>query len=253
MHSRISKSNLNANASSVGEDEKIAREKLLQLFMAGSSTADNLAMAALEDFIGDLCDVYMEYGAQYDEFSRFMRLFLWADFPPKITSSVLTKLRPILRLLTFEEERSDLFHSLASSISGGIADRRDPSDVLDLFAMTLVKSASVLSRSDYFYLLAISILGRNLASSFRRCECGLRAMERRLSGMTDSTVYDVYEVAKRGLCGKSGSKDELVTSLLDVCLDPSTALSEQEKSVQVRWSCACANKSWDVLNEELGR
>ena len=74
-------------------------------------------------------------------------------------------------------------------------------------------------------------------------------MNHRLSGMADSTVCDVYEVATLVLCGKSGSKDKLVTSLLDtyVYLEHATALSRHETYVQVHWSCAC-----DVINEELG-
>ena len=52
---------MNKNAPSVGDDEHIAREKLLQMFMSGSNTTGNLLMLVFEDFTGDLCDAYMEY------------------------------------------------------------------------------------------------------------------------------------------------------------------------------------------------
>lgn len=185
-----------------------------------------------------------------------MRLFLWSLgwFPPQDYSICADKAASYVffACFLFKKERSNLYHSLSSSfLAVALPTAMNPLMflTLDLFATTLVKSESVLPRSDYFYSLAVSILGCNLASSFWRCECGSRAMNHRLSGMADSTVCDVYEVATRVLCGKSGSKDKLVTSLLDtyVCLDPSTALSRHETSVQVHWSCAC-----DVINEELG-
>jgi hypothetical protein len=69
----------------------------------------------------------------------------------------------------FKKERSNLYHSLSFSfLAVALPTAMNPLTflILDLFATTLVKPESVLPRSDYFYSLAVSILGCNLTSSF---------------------------------------------------------------------------------------
>ena len=197
-------------------------------------------MRALDDFVGDLCDAYFEYGGQYEIFTRFMRFFLRHDFPDKVVKTVLDRLRPILNVLTIEEEaRESLQLSLVQSIKGALpsvdSTSRDSSALLDSFAAVL-KTAKKLVRGDYIYMLAISFLSRNLASSFQRCECGLEAMKKRLSGVPAATFYDIVLTSKQLLSDVVGTKEEMVTRVIDRCLDDSADLQMQDDETRHQWS-----------------
>jgi hypothetical protein len=194
---------------------------------------------ALDDFVGDICESFIEYGGQYVVCTRFMRFFLWHDFPVKITKFVLEKLQPILNVLSVEGESTvSLQFSLAQSINGGLPSRdsspRDSSARLDVFAATL-KKTNKLIRTDYFYMLAISYLSRNLASSLQRCECGLEAMKNRLAGVTSATFYDVVLTSKQLLCDNVCTKESLVGCVIDRCQDDSADLQRQDTETQQFW------------------
>ena len=236
-HSRLSKESRNLK-----DDENDPSDRQLQrLFSSDQSSSDDYTtgeLKALDDFVDDLCNSYIEYGGQYAIFTRFIRFFLRHDFPAKVTTSVLTKLYPILSLLTVEEEEIEsLLFSLTQSVSGGLpsvdSSRRDPSSVLDSFAVSLKKKDKELSRSDYVYLLAVAVLGRNLASSSQRFECGLQAIRNRLSGVSDAVFYDVIQVSEKFVSG-GGTKDTLLTCVVDTCRE-GTGLMGQDVTTQQRW------------------
>jgi hypothetical protein len=175
-------------------------------------------LKALDDFVEDLCNAFIEYGGQYSTFTNFIRLFLRHDFPAKVISTVLTKLHPVLNLLTIEEEdrAAQLFY-LTQSISGGLpsqdSSRRDAGNVLDSFSHSLRKRDKDLSRHDYAYLLILAYLSRNLASSSQRCECGLEAMKNRLAGLSDEIVYDITQIAVKILADGS-TVDSIIICVL---------------------------------------
>ncbi|KAL7514684.1 hypothetical protein ACHAXN_012586 [Cyclotella atomus] len=204
-------------------------------------------LRALDDFVSDICDCYIEYGAQYEVATRFIRFFLRHEFPTAVTSSVLSKLHPILNNLTLEEDASTTSSSLMQSVSGGLpskdGSRRDHSDVLDSFSNVLKKRDRELSRCDYIYLLAISVLSRNLSSSSQRCECGVEAMKHRLLGIQESVLYDIIKVCEQFLRGE-GSKHSLITCVTEQCLDEKSMLSMQDECVQSEWN-------WNAGNKEL--
>eukprot|EP00986_Skeletonema_menzelii_P003397 scaffold1040_cov149-Skeletonema_menzelii.AAC.10 len=236
-HSRLSRAKKSTDEESSDTDPSLAAEKLL---------LDD-EMRALDDFVGDLCESFIEYGGQYLICARFMRVFLRRDFPIKITKSVTEKLQPILNLLSIEDEtRDSLQLSLGQSMKGGLpsmdSSSRDSSALLDVFAAAL-KKVNKLTRTDYFYLLAISFLSRNLASSFQRCECGLEAMKKRLSGVTSATFFDVVHTSKQLLCDKKGTKESMIGCVVERCLDDSTDLQRQDKDTQQLWQWNPSNES----------
>jgi len=214
-------------------------------------------LKALEDFVDDMCGAYVEFGAQYDAFTLFVRFFLRPWFPPKVTASVLSRLHPILNLLTVDgESRPDLMLSLRTSVRGGLpgvdpAARRDPSGVLDAHALSLRRREKTPSRDDYHYLLSTAVLGRNLASSSRRCECGVGAMRSRLRDVPAGVVYDVFRVAESFLQG-DGSRGSLVECALSVCCDQTLALESQGRDVRDEWQRgAVENAKWERAMEGL--
>jgi hypothetical protein len=212
-------------------------------------------MRALDDFVGDLCEVYIEYGGQYEIFTRFMRFFLRHDFPDKVVKSVLDRLQPILNVLTIEGEARESLHlSLVQSMKGVLpsvdSSSRDSSVLLDSFAAVL-KTAKKLVRGDYIYMLAISFLSRNLASSFQRCECGLEAMKKRLSGVPAAIFYDIVLTSKQLLSEEVGTKEEMVACVIDRCSDRSADLQMQEDQTQHQWSMS-DESTWRLAIDVLG-
>lgn len=195
---------------------------------------------ALDDFVDDLCNAYIEYGGQYPSFTNIVRLFLRHDFPDKFVSAVLTKLHPILHVLSIDgEDINALRFYLIRSISGALpsldSSRRDPSSILDSYSCALKKKDKHLSRNDYVYLLAIAVLSRNLASSSQRCDCGLMAMKNRLTGVSDATFFDIIQVSKKILLIGAGTKELLINCVLDICMDHSQGLMVQDDNTRSNW------------------
>lgn len=237
-HSRLSRTKKSTDDESSGTDPSLAAERLLL----------NDEMRALDDFVGDLCESFIEYGGQYAICARFLRLFLRHDFPTKVTKSVAEKLLPILNLLSIEDEtRDSLQQSIIQSMKGGLpsmdSSSRDSGALLDIFATTLKKSTK-LTRKDYFYVLAVSFLSRNLASSFQRCECGLEAMKKRLFGVTSATFFDIVFTSKQLLCDDRGTKESMVRCVIDRCLDDSADLQRQDKETEHLWNPSDEFAAW---------
>jgi len=240
-HSRISKES--KKSITMGDVTGQTAQKLhdmlndKQSIMSDEYSKDELK--ALDDFVEDLCNAFIEYGGQHSTFTNFIRLFLRHDFPSKVISTVLTKLYPVLNLLTIEEEDRDAqLYYLTQSIRGGLpsqdSSRRDTSIVLDSFSYSLRKRDKVLSRHDYAYLLAVAYLSRNLASSSQRCECGLEATKNRLAGLNDEIVYDITQVGVKILADGS-TADAIINCVLDVCLDSTKGLLAQDENTQKNW------------------
>jgi hypothetical protein len=240
-HSRISKES--KKSITMGDVTGQTAQKLHDMLNDGQANiSDEYSkdeLKALDDFVEDLCNAFIEYGGQYSTFTNFIRLFLRHDFPAKVISTVLTKLHPVLNLLTIEEEdRAAQVFYLTQSISGGLpsqdSSRRDAGNVLDSFSHSLRKRDKDLSRHDYAYLLALAYLSRNLASSSQRCECGLEAMKNRLAGLSDEIVYDITQIAVKILANGS-TVDSIIICVLDVCLDSTKCLLAQDDNTKKNW------------------
>ncbi|KAL7541958.1 hypothetical protein ACHAXR_011386 [Thalassiosira sp. AJA248-18] len=242
QHSRLSKEPKESRKSKDDEESR-AEKKLLAMIDPDVPLSDGYSkdeLKALDDFVDDMCNAYVEYAGQYATCTYFIRFFLRHDFPAKVTTDMLTKLHPILNLMTIEDEDRDvLLFSLTQSLRGGLpsldSSCRDPSSVLDSFSFSLKKKDKELCRNDYVYLLAISVLSRNLASSSQRCDCGLQAIKYRLSGVSDAVFYDVVMTAAKFLRSGSGTKDCLISCVMDICLDGKNGLFEQDNDSQKDW------------------
>ena len=236
-HSRLSRTKIKSGDVT---EVSIAKVKV----ETGAISAEECS--ALDDFVGDMCDCYIEYGAQYNVFTKIIRFLLRYEIPGKITCSILSKLYPILNVLTIDEDRDETYSALIQSVSGGLpsidGSRRDCGDLLDSFSDALRKRDKELSRGDYIYLLAISVLSRNLSSGLQRCECGVEAMKHRLLGIRESVFYDIYKISGKFLFG-NGSKESLINCVMDVCLNDDESLMKQPRHVQLEWN-------WDEKNKQ---
>ncbi|KAL3798382.1 hypothetical protein HJC23_005035 [Cyclotella cryptica] len=242
QHSRVSRGGKGKRVHENPQESIVAKQNNHEM-------ASKEELRALEDFVGDMCDAYIEYGGQYEMFTIFMRFFLRHEFPATITTSLLSKLYPVLNILSLDEDRAVTSCSLFQSVSGGMpsidGSRRDPGIVLDSFSDALKKKDRELMRRDYAYLLAVAVLSRNLSSSSQRCECGVQAMKHRLSGIQSTAFYDIVRVCERFLHDGKGSKESLVDYVMDICLNDEEGLSGQSEFVRTKWTSDVEN--WEAL------
>jgi hypothetical protein len=201
---------------------------------------------ALKDFTGDLCQAFLEYGAQYSAFLLPVRALLHPSFPSTITVKVMESLHDMLRLLSTEDEMANdetLAKAVASLLRGGLphnadqtsSSRRDPSEVIDAFAKTLKIPAGGndmtrpplhdLETGGVCYSLAVAIMARNLAANLRHegsesaAGAGNLAMRKRFKNMPQETLQRVVVIAGQLLKNLeiSSGKKELARVSVQAC------------------------------------
>ena len=216
------------NRSKKDEDDA-EKEKLFALLDGNVSPADDFStkeVTALVDFVGDMCSAYTEYGAQYEALNYCMRLLLLPGFPPKARVEVLTKLRGLLHLLTFQNEMGDLAgESMSKALEVALdGSHREPSEVLNAFADALSSrgindNARRLDAETggYAYFIAIASLARSYSCSLRSNETGaVEAAKRRMERIDDEARTHILKVADRLSANEEGSGKEVVKCVLDV-------------------------------------
>jgi hypothetical protein len=128
---------------------------------------DDSSARALEDFVSDLCDAFVEFGAEYPVFAQCVRLFLLPDFPAPVRCLVLHKLRGVTHLLTLAGD--NVPRLLPRYLLGGLPDvdqsSKDDPTLTESLCATFHKSLG--SRFESMGLvqsLAVAILVRSVAS-----------------------------------------------------------------------------------------
>jgi hypothetical protein len=212
-------------------DEK--DQKLLEMFHPDTKNDDislsSEEMRSLEAFLDDLCLAYNDYGAQYDFFTKCMRLFLLPMFPSSIQCRAIGELKGFLHLMTLPvelEDRKEMTTLLMHSLSGGLPEtdgsKRDPANLLDTVASILVQGRT--SRAVHGYMLnyAVALLSRNLAMSLSGS--GLEASKKRLLRLDTDTVSLVCEATSTFLAS-GGTKQALVNATISATPSKTTHIT----------------------------
>jgi hypothetical protein len=251
QHTEPTKKTASSTTENEDEEEEELEEKDLKLFeLFNPQQTSNVAlssdeMRSLVAFIEDLSTAYNDYGAQYNFFTKCMRLFLLPVFPSSIRCRTLRELRDMLHLFTLPRELEDdneMSALLRQSVSGGLPEQdgstRDPPDVLDTVVSILVHGST--SRSFHGYILnyCISLLARNLATSLSGT--GLEASKQRLLRLDVDTAALVCETTTKFLAN-GGTKDALVGATMNAA----SAARTQESSGRKMEECD--------LEEQLNR
>jgi hypothetical protein len=207
QHSRTNRSKSESNGQA--KNDEADEEKLLALFEDKPSASEEFTakeVAALADFVGDMCSAYTEYGAQYESLNHCVRLLLRYGFPPKARIEIIAKLRGLLHLLTLQIEVEDvgkenMSKSLELSLASG--SQKESPEVLDALANALSSRDpnDSIRRLDaetggYAYYFAIASLAQSYASCIRSNEPGAQeAARRRLELLGDEAKAAVLSAA----------------------------------------------------------
>lgn len=191
-------------------------KKLLELFnpeIPNEVSLSSEEMRSLEAFVDDMAEAYNDYGAQYDFFTKCMRLFLLPIFPSAIRCRTLRAIRGILHLLTLpteverpEELRVLLTHSV---VPGGTAERDQP-EFLDALTAIMVPNSGPRPLMGFVLMYSVAIMARNVSLALDAGE-GLDGMKQRLIQMGRDAIELICRTTTE-LVGSSGSRDELVNA-----------------------------------------
>eukprot|EP00559_Dactyliosolen_fragilissimus_P009486 CAMPEP_0184862466 /NCGR_PEP_ID=MMETSP0580-20130426/6920_1 /TAXON_ID=1118495 /ORGANISM="Dactyliosolen fragilissimus" /LENGTH=1736 /DNA_ID=CAMNT_0027360345 /DNA_START=692 /DNA_END=5899 /DNA_ORIENTATION=+ len=197
-------------------------EKVFEIFnFHGSEKNSNpnlktFIVQPFRDFVADVCTAFCEYGAQYEIYAPTLRFFLRPEFPTIIRQDILSRLSHLLHLLTTDTESNHMdsthmIQTLQDSLGGcmirdvNYTTWSDPADFLGTIS-SLLKSESSnkeqfsrllgVSGGGYFYLLAISYMARNLASSSsQHDENRLNLLKQLMMGMRKDVLSHIVSTA----------------------------------------------------------
>ena len=164
------------------DDPTDAKDDKLLAVLSGAPDASSKALRALQELSLDLCNAYVEHGAQYEEFTKGIRLLLRPQFPSKIRCEVLQRLREVSHLLTLETESTDnatLCNTVEEFVLEGTppVGERDSAELLDVLTDVLRRGQG--GTDGFFFIFSVSTLSRALMGAMRS-STGLNAMERRI-------------------------------------------------------------------------
>jgi hypothetical protein len=230
-HSQISR---NQQVASGTESEELnpEDEKLLSMLL-GENESTTKELRPLIDFVSDLTNAYIAFGAQYEVFTKCIRVFLSVSFPSRIRCEAIRLLRDVLHLLTLPSEEADpdgpeLTYALNMCLFGDVVDVdevvRDSPEVLDLI-VSIIKEDGTPQRNEsrwsrshggFFFTFAIASLARGLVASERHSASSAEAMKRRLSPLSTETTGIVFETADRLQSTMEGKIRDLVSITMGV-------------------------------------
>lgn len=235
--------------------ESADTEKLWKIVTGDKKLSEELE--AVKDFAIECCTAYTEYGAQYAAFTKCVRVFLSNQFPAKIRIEAVRRLRDVLHVLTLAEEENSPYgpcmQAVLESMLVGTCSA-DPPELLDLISSTLeTRSGSVSSqvllthvnngRPGFFYLFAVMLLSRRLASSVRRETAGTKRWQQWFHESDNDTTFLVVEIATKLL---SLTDNEVVATVMEVCKDDCHMKSQDLKK-------GPREATWTAIVERLSR
>ena len=225
-----------AETENEGEELEEKDRKLFELF--NPDTPNNVAlpskeMRSLESFLEDLSTAFIDYGAQYNIFTKCMRVFLLPIVPSSIRCRALRDLRGVLHLLTLPSEMEDsnkMSMLLRQNVAGGLpqidGSLRDPSDVLDGVVSILAQQNTARALDGFMLNYSIALLVRNVATSLSGP--GLEASKQRLLRLDKDTVSLVCNIVGHFMID-GGTKEALVKATIQA--KPSSISSQNQGSV----------------------
>jgi hypothetical protein len=200
-------------------DKMSTDEQKIAAILDGADPTDSILskekLRALVDFVGDMCDIYIDYGAQYAFVTKCLRLFLLPVFPTKIRCEILRRLRGLLHLFNIEGE--DISALLERSLSN---DRQTSDGFIQETPEFLDAIASVVSRGSghradggFVSSLAVAVLARSLVLSLQTGSPSLGTSKRRLQSLEESIASRTIQAT--AIClSSNGTVSDLVNTVV---------------------------------------
>mmetsp|Transcript_21093 Transcript_21093/g.23613 ORF Transcript_21093/g.23613 Transcript_21093/m.23613 type:complete len:1291 (+) Transcript_21093:89-3961(+) len=177
-------------------------------------------LRAIEAFVEDLTTAYRDYGAQYDFFTKCIRVFLLPIFPASIRCRALKELENMLHLLTISKEYEDgieMVQLLSKSFVGGLpsvdSSKRDGAEILDAASRILAHDC-ISSRplEGYMRHYCIGLLVRSFASSLSTGQ-GIETAKLRLKRLNKKNIQTICKTTSLFI-QTNGSKSALVAAVI---------------------------------------
>ena len=207
---------------------------------------------AMVAFLEDLTAAYRDYGAQYDFFTKCIRVFLLPMFPSAIRCRGLRELENMLHLLTVSsefEDEAEMMELVSKSLTGGLPEIddsvRDDTDVLNAVTKAIAAS-SPRPLEGYMRHYCTGILVRNFAIAFSINQ-GVEIAKKRLKRLNTKTVQSVCKATSLFLQSGEGTKSALVKAIIDSSScnyeDVPNDMSAEKYAVQCLDSCISSNST----------
>eukprot|EP00547_Thalassionema_nitzschioides_P014874 CAMPEP_0194250948 /NCGR_PEP_ID=MMETSP0158-20130606/24209_1 /TAXON_ID=33649 /ORGANISM="Thalassionema nitzschioides, Strain L26-B" /LENGTH=1255 /DNA_ID=CAMNT_0038987905 /DNA_START=109 /DNA_END=3873 /DNA_ORIENTATION=+ len=205
------------------------KDEMLLAVMTGTADNSSKTFRAIQDFLSDLCTSYQEFGAQYEEFTIGIRLFLMPQFPYKIRYEVMQRLREVSHLLIVEREFFDkglMKNALEKVIRENVPPEgeREKQEILDLLT-DILRGKQGGKSGDFFFLFAVITLSRELLGVINSGFNGLKNSERRLLVLPDSTAQIILDATSRVMRSKNFRRSGLIDAAMHVCSERSSISS----------------------------
>lgn len=192
------------NENSSTEDE----ENLLKTLRSNELNSARV----LDDFVGDMCEAFVDYGAQYAFIAKSIRLFLLPGFSVNVRCEVVRRLKGLTHLLTLEDDNVALM--LEQYISGGLpavdGSSKDPPEILEVLSGVYWNESSRVD-GGLVCTLAVALLARNLVVSLGGDESQFSIARRRINGlpieMSRRVLFTAFTFLMRG-----GTRNSLVAA-----------------------------------------
>jgi hypothetical protein len=175
------------------------------------------SMRSLSDFLIDLCDSFVDHGAQYPFFTKCIRTFLLPTFPARIRCELLGRLRGLLHLLSLEgDNMSELlyFHLSAKSPLVDESSRDDP-EFLDEITNAYAIGSGTRGDDVFVSVLAVATLTKSLAISLAFPSSGQSASKRRIQRLEHSVAIKILQSVARFASSRRTCSD-LVSAVIQV-------------------------------------
>ena len=244
-----------------------ACDRWSSLQMIGSVTTETPVIPTIEgkkkalvDFAGELCTVFIEYGAQYEPFPLALRSLLRVSVPAAVRVEILTKIHDLLHLLTTEEEVNNasrleealsddyLPPSLTLLKDGGSENNIDigtdpwsaSADFLETLSSILRELYSdnsprvdINGKGGFIYLLAVGHLSYDLARAIHKLQPrGIATAKHRLRGIDQVTLGYITSVMAYILHGHLDSETSNVAqTVVNVCMRGNKLDSSLEQEI----------------------